>query len=212
MDAASSRFETEVTHFYLISLLNIVFAALAIAFGVSSIVSFILGQTPDVGISFPRIGSGILAMICFGLGLSWLLSTIRIFEGIETIQDTLRRKDGVITGEQRTCMIVRMLAHYRDNRETIRIMILVCALGGAYFFSLGIANSLKVLAVSSGGFSFTLDNLLLIPAMLLTLGISLASLLSSYYFAGFAQVWERRLLEIKTSECALKENLGLDDQ
>ena len=58
----------------------------------------------------------------------------------------------------------------------------------------------------------TLDNLLLIPAMLLTLGISLSSLLSSWYFSKLAQVWEERLTEINGSECVLKKTLGLDDQ
>jgi hypothetical protein len=91
-------------------------------------------------------------------------------------------------------------------------MILVCTLGGLCFFVLGIANSIKVLTISSGGFAFTLDNLLLIPAMLLTLSISLASLLSSWYFSKFSKVWEGRLHEIGESECALKTKLGLDDQ
>lgn len=75
-------------------------------------------------------------------------------------------------------------------------MILVCTLDGGAFFVLGTANSLKVLSVTSGSFAFTLDNLLLIPAMLFTLGISLASLLSLYYFLRFAQTWDRRLTEI----------------
>jgi hypothetical protein len=47
--------------------------------------------------------------------------------------------------------------------------------------------------------------------MLLTLGISLASLLSSGYFSKFARVWEGRLHEIGEAECALKEKLGLDE-
>jgi hypothetical protein len=91
-------------------------------------------------------------------------------------------------------------------------MILVCTLGGGCFFVLGIVNSLKTLSVASGGFTFTLDNLLLIPAMLLTLGIALASLLSSYYFSKFSIVWNRRLHEIEESECTLKKTLGLDEQ
>ena len=44
-----------------------------------------------------------------------------------------------------------------------------------------------------------------------TLGIALASLLSSYYFSRFAKVWDRRLQEIEESECALKKTLGLDE-
>jgi hypothetical protein len=180
-------------------------------------VTAILGQTLDPFIpGFPmipglRMLSGAIALICFGLGISWILTTVRIFEGIVTIKDDLDNDGDTIADERLTCLIVRMLAHYRDNRRTIRTMILVCTLGGICFFVLGIANSLKVLILSSGGFAFTLDNHLLIPAMLLTLSISLASLLSSYYFSRFADVWERRLREIGDSECALKQKLGLEE-
>jgi hypothetical protein len=213
-----SQFRTEIRHFFLVSLLNLVFAAIAIAIGVQYIVSAIIGQTIDPVIpGFPvifgfRMITAAIAMICFGVGIRWILSTVRIFEGIVTIKDDLDKDGDAIPDERLTCIIVRMLAHYRDNRKTIRTMILVCTLGGSCFFVLGVANSLKVLSISSGGFAFTLDNLLLIPAMLLTLGISLASLLSSYYFSKFAQVWEQRLREIEESECTLKKTLGLDEQ
>jgi hypothetical protein len=212
-----SNFRTEIRHFFLISLLNLVFAAIAIAMGVQYIVTAILGQTLEPVIpGFPvvfgfRFFTGAIAMVCFGLGLGWILSTVRVFEGIVTIKDDLEKNGDTITDERLTCLIVRMLAHYRDNQGTIRTMILVCTLGGACFLVLGIANSLKVLTISSGGFAFTLDNLLLIPAMLLTFGISLASLLSSWYFSKFAQVWEERLHGIGESECALKQKLGLDE-
>jgi len=218
MTPVLSQFRTEIRQFFLVSLLNLVFAAIAIAIGVQYMVTAILSQTIDPFIpGFPmipglRIFTGAIAMICFGLGIRWILSTVRIFEGIVTIKDDLEKASDTITDERLTCLIVRMLAHYRDNRKTIRTMILVCTLGGGCFFVLGIANSLKVLSISSGGFAFTLDNLLLIPAMLLTLGIALASLLSSYYFSKFAKVWDRRLHEIDASECALKKTLGLDEQ
>jgi hypothetical protein len=213
-----SQFRTEIRHFFLVSLLNLVFAAIAIATGVQYVVTAILGQTLDpVMPGLPvipgfRIFTGAIALVCFGLGIRWILSTVTIFEGIVTIKDDLMADGDAITDERLTCLIVRMLAHYRDNRRTIRTMILVCTLGGVLFFVLGIAHSLKFLSVTATGFAFSLDNLLLIPAMLLTLGISLASLLSSYYFSKFAQVWENRLHEIGESECALKQKLGLDEQ
>jgi len=218
MNPVLSQFRTEIRQFFLVSLLNLVFAAIAIAIGVQYMVTAILSQTIDPVIpGFPgmlglRIFAGAIALICFGLGIRWILATVRIFEGIVTIKDDLEEAGNAITDERLTCLIVRMLAHYRDNHKTIRTMILVCTLGGGCFFVLGIANSLKALSVSTGGFAFTLDNLLLIPAMLLTLGIAGASLLSSYYFSKFAKVWDCRLHEIDESECTLKKTLGLDEQ
>lgn len=211
MNPAYNQFKTEITNFYVISLFNLVFAALAIAFGVQYIVIAVLGQSADPAMAGLRMLSGAVAVICFGLGLSWLLSTIEVFEGVEEIKDKLDLEGTSITDDRIICLIVRMLAHYRDNRRTIGTMILICTLGGCCFFVLGIANSLKALSVSSGGIAFTLENLLVIPAMFLTFGIALASLLASYYFSKFAKAWDRRLHEIEESECALKKKLGLDE-
>jgi hypothetical protein len=206
-----TRFRTEIRHFYLVSLLNLVFAALAIAFGVSYIVTAVFGQAAYPAIPGLRVLAGAIALICSGLGISWIVSTVRVFGGVEAIRDDLEAAGERITDDRITCLIVRMLAHYRDNRRTIHSMILVCTLGGCGFFVLGFLNSLKALSFSPGGFGITTDNLLAIPAMLLTLGIALASLLSSYYFSRFAKDWDQRLHEIEESECALKRTLGLDE-
>ena len=61
-------------------------------------------------------------------------------------------------------------------------MIVVCTLGGACFFVLGTLNSIEFVSVSLSSGRFTLNNYLLIPAALLTLGIALVSLLSSLVF------------------------------
>jgi hypothetical protein len=107
--------------------------------------------------------------------------------------------------------MVRMLAHYREKKATIRTMVRVCTLGGLGFFILAIITGLKALSFSGSGLTFTFDNFLLVPGMLLTLGIALTSLLSSYYFSRFSRTWDKRLSEIDASECALKEKLGLDE-
>lgn len=211
MKPEHNQFRTEIRHFYRISLLNLVFAALSIAFGVQYITTAVLGQSADPTTTWLRMLTGAIALSCFGLGIGWIISTARVFKGVGMIKDDLDAEGEAITDERVTCLIVRMLAHYRDNRRTIGTMILVSTVGGVCFFVLGIANGLKAISVSSGGIAFTLSNYLVIPAMLLTFGIAGASLLSSYYFSKFAKVWDLRLHEIEESECALKKNLGLDE-
>ena len=203
------QFRTEIRQFYIVCILNLIFAALAMGFGISFMISAILGLTAP-----PRPGMliGAIATVCFGLGLSWLLSTVRIFKGIKVINHQLDAEGTSITDDRITCLIVRMLTHYRDNRKTIGKMIRGCTFGGICFFSLGIGTSLEAISILSDGITFTLNNLMVIPAMLLTLGIAVVSLLSSYYFSKFVKIWDRRLLEIDESECALKKNLGLGEQ
>ena len=204
------RVRTEIRHFYIICLLNIVFAALVIAFGVIYVIAAVLGLPAGLNTPLFRILIGAVAMVLFGLGLQWLLATRRVFEGVEVINDQLDAEGTAITDNRITCLIVQMLAHYRDNRMTIGKMIRVCTFGGVCFFALGIGTSLEFLSISSGTISFTLNNLLVIPAMLITLGIAFASLLSSAYFSKFSKIWDRRLDDIEESECALKKTLGLD--
>jgi hypothetical protein len=105
-----------------------------------------------------------------------------------------------------------MMAHYRQNTKTIHTMILVCTLGGFCFLALGIINSLEFLSISLSSGQFTLKNYLLIPAALLTLGIALVSLLSSYYFSKFSRTWDLRLMETARSEEMLKKSLGIDTE
>ncbi|OPX65264.1 MULTISPECIES: hypothetical protein [unclassified Methanoregula] len=211
MNPALIRFKTEIANFYRISLINLVFAALAIAYGISYIITAVLGSPLGLQAVLLRLVTGAAALACFGLGLSWLLSTLRIFEGVETIRDALSASGEEVSEERLTCLIVRMLAHYRDNRDTIRTMILVSTAGGCVFFVLSITSGIRALSLTANSGSATFESLVLLPSMLLTLGIALVSLISSYYFSRFAGLWDRRLHEIGESECTLKKTLERDE-
>ncbi|MDD1693266.1 MAG: hypothetical protein LUQ71_00930 [Methanoregula sp.] len=206
------QFRTEIRYFFIICLLNIVFAAMVMAFGIIYLIAAVLGLPTGLNTPLLRVLIGGIAMACFGLGIQWLLATLRIFEGVEVINDKLDAEGTAIADNRITCLIVQMLAHYRDNRTTIDKMIRVCTFGGVCFFGLGIGTSLEFLSISSGSISFTLNNLLVIPAMLFTLGIAFVSLLSSAYFSKFSKTWDRRLHEIDETECTLKKMLGMDGQ
>jgi len=71
MNSALSKFRTEIRHFFLVSLINLVFADIAIAWGVQYFVSAILGGTFDpVMPGFPvipgvRMFTGAIAIISF---------------------------------------------------------------------------------------------------------------------------------------------------
>ena len=211
MKPALIQFQKEIRHFYLVSFANLVFAALAIAVGVTYIIAAVLDLTGAPVIPGFHIITGIVAMVCFGLGLSWLFSSIRVYEGVEEIKDDLDAAGDDITETRITCLIVRMLAHYRDNRTTITTMIRVCTLGGASFFILGIATSLESISVLSDGMGFSMNYFRVIPAMLFTLGIALTTLFSSWWLSKSANAWDQRIAEIDASECALKTTLGLDE-
>ncbi len=208
MITALERFKTEITNFYVVSLLNIVFSALAIAFGVQYGVTAITG-TADISDTIAiRILTGMVAMISFGLGISWLLATIRVFEDMESIREILCSKKEIVSEDLITCLIVRMLAHYRERKQMIRSMIRVSLIGGGCFIIFGIEAGLDIFWSLSGGSGMTIQTIVSLIGMILMLGVGSASILSSLYLRRFTRVYDRRLHEIDASECTLQEKLG----
>ncbi len=109
------------------------------------------------------------------IGIGWIITSAKVFEGVASIKDDLTKlkwedASGAEPGqtekdEDLTRLIVRMLSHYRDNHATIHRMIYVCMLGSCSIFALGFIASLEYLDVSINGFTFTIgpDPLLLPP-------------------------------------------------
>ena len=210
-DETLNQFRNELSALFVIGILNIVFGALAMAFGVQYMVTSVLGQTAGQSMVL-RIVAGSVAMICFGLGIAWIISSVKIFDGVQEIREEFQDREKPVSEETLTRGIIRMMAHYRKNTTTIRTMILVCTLGGFCFLALGIINALEFFSIGLSSGQFTLDNYLLVPTALLTLGIALVSLLSSYYFSKFSRTWDQRLLETARSEDILKKSLGIDKE
>lgn len=211
-DTIHSRVFHELDSFYIIILLNVVFGALAMAFGIQYMVSSVLGMTGGEPFSLFRILTAAVSMAGFGLGLSWLLSSIEIMDGLSDIRTVVKDRNVTPPDEILTGAIVRMIAHYREHRKTIQTMILVCTLGGFCFLALGIMNSIEFFSISLATGTITLNSALLIPSALLTLAIAIVSLASSWYFSKFSKAWDLRQGEISLSEQALADTLGRGSQ
>jgi O-antigen/teichoic acid export membrane protein len=212
-ETALSQFRKEIRHFFLISFINHVFAALALTFGVMvifrQIIPVLLASTTRTGAEFSPVIllAGVVATFA---GIIWIQSSTRITGGLAQIRVASIEKGESITDEEITSLIVRLLAHYRENRTTIRTMVIVCIIGGLSFLAMGISYGLEYLSVMGAGADFSDSIYLILPAMLLMPGIAIVSLFSSWYFSKFSRVWDIRLEETERSELLMKKTLGLD--
>lgn len=208
-DTTETRFRRELNSFFAVTLLNVVFAAQAIGLGMAYVVASVLGT---IGVTMPalRVLVGALALVSFGLGLAWLRSSARVLRGVALVRRPFRRRSGPVSEEAVTRGIVGMVAHYRENRTTIRTMILVCTIGGFFFLAQGVVSAVEFASFNLSGGSVTLNGLALIPSALLTLGIGLVSLLSSYYFTRFSRTWDLRLEETARTEERLKSAMEIE--
>ncbi len=138
-------------------------------------------------------------MVSFGLGIAWIISSVKIFEQIEGIRSEFKDLKGPVPDEVLTGGIVRMLSHYRENKKTIGTMILVCTLGGFCFLALGILN-----VVQGVGAPDALTRLLSLIAAAINLTIGIVSLRFCRYFQNYSAAWDQRLEEAARSEDALQ--------
>ena len=206
-DTVNSRFFRELNSFYLITLMNVIFGALAIAFGVQYMVSSVLSLADGGAFSLLRMATAAFSMAGFGLGLSWIISSVKILDGFDDIRSACKAQKSPVQGEVTTRGIIRMIAHYRRNKKPIRIMILVCTPGGYFFLALGIFYSIEFFSFSPTSGTVTLNSALLIPPVLLAISIGIVSLLSSFYFARFSKAWDVREGEISRLEQVLADTL-----
>ena len=202
----SPQFEDEIRSFWIVSILNLVFAAITMAYGIMFIVTRLQEMIQAGSLLLVPLIIVIVGFAAAVLGIRWILASVEIFSSIEELKSAYDAKKGVMTMEDTTGFIIQMINQYRTNRDTIRTMILVCTAGGCCFLVLGIMSSIEF--VSAGLTSgVTTLNYLLIPSALLSLGIAIVSLLCSYYFRKYTSVWDIRLSEISRLETILAKTM-----
>jgi hypothetical protein len=201
-----TQFDDEIRSFWILSISNLVFAAITMAYGIMVIVTRLQEMAQSGTLLLVPLIMVIVGFAAAVLGIKWILSSVEIFSSIEELKSAYDAKKGQMTPEDSTGFIIQMINQYRTNKATIRTMILVCTAGGCCFLVLGIMSSIEFVSagLTSGMNTF---NYLLIPSALLLLGIAMVSLLCSYYFRRYASIWDLRLSEISRSENVLEKTM-----
>jgi len=204
MSDTFSQFKNELNSFFVLVLLNMVFGALTMAFGMQIMMTSVLGLPGGQTATVFRILTGIFALVCFGLGLTWVISSAKILEGVTAVRREYKSHPEPVSGEALTGWIVRIMAHYRENKKTIRWMTLICALGGGAFLATGLLNLAQGLSWWSASGGAMGVGVLSFVAAGINLAIGIASLLFSTWFHRYSAVWDRRTEEAARSEDALQ--------
>jgi uncharacterized membrane protein len=202
----TTEFEAELRSFFVLSLFNMVFGALAMAFGIQFIVTAGVALQNNVLLTIPLFIQMLVGVAAAVLGLRWIRSTVRIFRGVNELRREYRATKKPVSGETLTGLIVRMMAQYRENKMTIRAMTVICALGGLVYLALGITNIFQGVAWAMAPGSAISPELAFLAAGI-NLTIGLVSLFSSTWFHRYSASWDARLDEANRSEEILKKTL-----
>jgi hypothetical protein len=196
------QFGAELTSFFIVTLLNIVFGALALAIGMQFIVVTALALSSGTIVTLSSLllaATGAAGVI---LGLWWIITSSHILKGIKSIRREYRNRRDPVTDETLTGWIVTMMAHYRENTRMIRWMNGICLLGGCIYFAFGLQNLYSGLVPETvtgsngaGIFPFV--------AAAINCTIGIVSIHFSLYFRRYSKIWDERMAKAESSEAVL---------
>ena len=206
-ESSEQQFGKELTSFFVLVLLNLALGALAMAFGLQTIVVTLVeygsGGNPFILSSGARILIGAAGIV---IGIFWIKTSAKIFRGIKKVRKEYRNHTGPVPAETLTGWIVAMLAHYRENRTVIRQMAFIGTIGGAIFLALGIANLAQGIQAIPAQ-SDQISGYLAFVAAAVNLTIGLVTLHFARGFRTYADVWDIRLDRAGKGEESLKQAL-----
>jgi hypothetical protein len=199
-DNLAKQFTGELRGFFMLSLLNIVYAAMAMAFGIW----FIVTSIPALGEGETTIAYAAILIILGGatvlMGIRWILASVQVFSGIKQLRDEWRSLKDPIPDETLTGMIIRMISYYRGNRKTIQTMIVTGIFCGFFLLMLAIIQSLEFLSFSISSGTFSIDVHRVIPLTFPAYFVAVVSLFTAAFFKKYSTVWDLRQQEIDQME------------
>jgi hypothetical protein len=196
----SQQFGDEIRSFFAVTILNLVFGALVLAFGVLFIVSSLvpLGQSGTFGlVPLLQLLVGVIGAL---LGIRWITLSATILKGVGPVQKEYRRMKKPLDNEVLTGMIIRLVSHYRGNQSTIQKMIFLCALGGCVYVALGLVNIIQSVFMGT-----PLPVIFGVFAAGGNIVIGLVALRSSVWFRRYTTAWDQRLELAIRSEDTLRQ-------
>jgi len=202
----TKQFTRELRSFFGVTFLNVVLGAFVLALGTQGIANALMHGGDLEVLSLIQ---GVAGITGAALGSLWILSSARILNAIISLRREYQEVEKPVSRVALIDLIIWMVSLYRDNRGNVHLIRIASILSAVSIFVLGLVTSLEAFGIDFGSITFTLNNLQVIPPMVLTLGIVLASLLSSRFFSRFASVWNGRVHDIEQSEEGLKARLGL---
>jgi hypothetical protein len=205
----SKAFEEEFLSFFSLYLVNLVLAALTMALALAIVIHQLVPPAGMV-LTLPSLLELIAGAVAFVLGLVWITATAKLLKSIKVVRKAFReKKKREMSPEDFTGMIVHMMTQYRDQKQMIRAMVVICIAGGICYLVLGISNVISAITPFIAGLPGQPDflTLLAVAAAAINLTIGASCLLVSRYFRRYAKVWDTRLDALVRSEGELAQML-----
>jgi hypothetical protein len=202
-------FYEELRGFFALAVMNIVFAALTMAFGISIVVTQVFPMLEAGEIQIASSAYLLLGGIAAIVGLWWLPKSAEVLGDVADIREEVHALNDRVNDDESLRLMIGMMALYRDRKETVQRMVLISRVGGAIFLLSGVFNLIRfiMLVTRMGSAMDTFALSLGIIGMGITVGMGGAALLISFLFGKYSAAWEARLAESTRAEAVLTRSM-----
>jgi hypothetical protein len=143
------------------------------------------------------------------VGLWWLPKGAEVLGDVADIREEADALKSRGNDEEVLRLMIRMMALYRDRRETVQRMVLISRVGGGIFLLSGVFNLIRfiMLVTRMGSPMETFAIILGIIGRGITVGMGGAALLVSFLFGKYSTAWEARLADSTRAEAVLTQRM-----
>jgi hypothetical protein len=184
------KLERETRSFAALAILNIVGAAMAMAFGVSWIVNNLLPLASGQPFDLMQLLYAGLGLLGFVFAIRWLVPCAETFGGVDDMIDGRKASDEPV-GERLTQMVVEKLAWYREKREMIGGLKAGSRLTGLFFLASAALSGYNIAATlgSTAGYMLVMEAV----GFALCLVMGAAGLYIPAIIDRFTGTWDQRI-------------------
>jgi len=204
----ATKLKQEINSFMGLTLSNIVFSAVAMAFGISTLVPNVTAMVTAKSMLLTQLFLVIIGFLVFAVSIKWLVSSAEMFETAAELKEDYA-KNKAFDEEARTGLVVKMMSYYRENKPTIKKMMFISRIAGVCFLISGAFN-LATIAIDVVTGVQSLNLLTQVSGAAITLAIAVASFIIPHFFGKYSKIWDQRLQETVKVEEELKKQLGED--
>ena len=186
------KLRKEMKHFFALTVMSIAFAAIVVAFVVTSLtVNIPALRTVDSTVLLKTLFNIVISIIIGYLAFRFLISTAELLSRLDDIrQDDASEKP--VSSEDITGRIIQLMSLYREERPQIQRMILVSRIAGICF----LANA--VLQTVLFAFNYTGGNVALasgIGGIIVNIVMGLVGFFLPFSFKKYAMCWDQRIVK-----------------
>ena len=202
----SERLKQEVNSFVGLTLINIVFSAVAMALGISIIVPNMTSIVTTQSALFPQIVLVVIGFLASVFSIKWLISSVEMFEvSTELKEDYAKNK--TLDEEAQTGLIIKMMSYYRNNKPTIKKMMWVSLIAGFCFLISGTFNLITAVINATTGVQL-MDLGTQVLGAFINFAIAVAGFIIPHFFDKYTKIWDKRIEKNAKAEVEFRRQLG----